>query len=51
MKEIREKYGISEKALYALIQRNEVPKQYSGIYAYVPKNRIDELLSATLEQL
>lgn len=49
MKEIREKYGISEKALYELIQRNGIPKQYSGIYAYVPKNCIDELLSTTSE--
>ncbi|GAB2579794.1 helix-turn-helix domain-containing protein [Spirosoma areae] len=47
MKEIREKYGISEKALYSLIQRNEIPKRYSGPYAYVPKVRIDELLSTT----
>ncbi|MVM35411.1 helix-turn-helix domain-containing protein [Spirosoma sp. HMF4905] len=48
MKEIREKYSISEKALYDLIQRHEVPKQYSGIYAYVPKSRIDQLLAPTL---
>ena len=48
MKEIREKYSISDKALYELIQRHEIPKQYSGIYAYVPKVQIDELLSPTL---
>ncbi|MCK8490564.1 helix-turn-helix domain-containing protein [Spirosoma sp. RP8] len=42
-------YGISEKALYELIQRNGIPKQYSGIYAYVPKSRINELLSMTSE--
>ena len=51
MKEIREKYGISEKALYTLIQRNSIPKQYSGPYAYVPKARIDELLTTTPIQL
>jgi excisionase family DNA binding protein len=45
MKEIQQKYGISDKALYELIRRNEIPKQYSGIYAYVPKIQIDELLS------
>ncbi|GAB4020260.1 helix-turn-helix domain-containing protein [Spirosoma migulaei] len=45
MKEIREKYDISEKALYELIHRHEIPKQYSSIYAYVPKYRIDQLLS------
>lgn len=47
MKEIQHKYGISEKALYNLIKRNNIPKQYSGIYAYVPKSRIDELLTPT----
>lgn len=45
MKEIQQKYGIFEKALYELIRRNEIPKQYSGIYAYVPKARIDLLLT------
>ncbi|GAB4035262.1 helix-turn-helix domain-containing protein [Spirosoma gilvum] len=48
MKEIREKFGISDKALYELILRHEIPKQYSGIYAYVPKSRIDQLLAPTL---
>lgn len=48
MKEIREKYSISEKALYELIHRYEIPKQYSGVYAYVPKTRIDQLLAPTL---
>jgi len=47
MKEIRQKYSISEKALYELIHRHEIPKQYSGIYAYVPKVRIDELLATS----
>jgi excisionase family DNA binding protein len=45
MKEVMQKYLISEKALYELIRRNDIPKQYSGIYAYVPKIRIDELLA------
>ncbi|RRB02063.1 helix-turn-helix domain-containing protein [Larkinella rosea] len=44
MKEVIEKYAISDSALYNLIRRNEIPKQYKGIYAYVPKFRIDELL-------
>lgn len=47
MKEVMHKYGISEKALYELIKRNDIPKQYKGIYAYVPKTRIDELLTST----
>ncbi|GAB4017481.1 helix-turn-helix domain-containing protein [Spirosoma koreense] len=45
LKEVRQKYVISDKALYDLIRRNNIPRQYSGIYAYVPKVRIDELLS------
>lgn len=45
MKEIQQKFTISEKALYELIRRNNIPKQYSGPYAYVPKMRIDELLN------
>ncbi|GAB3719797.1 helix-turn-helix domain-containing protein [Spirosoma flavus] len=48
MKEIREKYSISEKALYELIHRHKVPKQHRGIYAYVPKSQIDQLLAHTL---
>ncbi len=47
LSEVREKYSISDKALYDLIRRNEIPKQYSGQYAYVPKTRIDELLTSS----
>lgn len=47
LKEVMEKYSISEKALYSLILRNEIPKQYKGRFAYVSKNRIDELLADT----
>lgn len=43
--EIRQKYNISDKALYDAIRRNNIPKQYSGKFAYVPKTRIDEVLS------
>lgn len=43
--EIQEKYSISESALQQLIRRNNIPKVKNGWYAYVPKNRIDELLS------
>jgi len=42
--EVREKYGISEKALYELIKRERIPKIKKGWYAYVPKQIIDELL-------
>ena len=43
LKEVREKHGISDKALSELIRRNGIQKQYRGIYAYVPKVVIDEL--------
>ena len=42
--EIQNKYGISEKALHSLIQRNNIPKIKQGWYAYVPKTPIDNLL-------
>ncbi len=44
LKEIQEKYNISEKALQKLIERNRIPKQKIGWYAYVPKIPIDDLL-------
>ena len=43
LKEVQQKYSISAKALYELIRRNQIPKQYKGSSAYVPKTRIDEL--------
>ncbi len=43
--EVRKKYGISSAALYDLIKRNGIPKQYSGAYAYVPKSQIDASLT------
>jgi len=46
MSEIQKKFNISEKALYDLIKREDVPKVKKGIYSYVPKERIDELLNA-----
>jgi excisionase family DNA binding protein len=44
LSEIQNKYGISEKALYELIKRNNIPKIKKGWYTYVPKNIIDKLL-------
>ncbi len=49
MKEVMQKYGISEKALYELIKRNNITKQYSGIYAYIQKALIDKLLSPSTQ--
>lgn len=43
--EVQKKFNISEKALYDLIKREAVPKLRKGSYAYVPKERIDKLLS------
>lgn len=45
LKEVQNKYNISEKALYELIERNKVSKIKYGIYAYVPKKIIDEIFS------
>lgn len=43
--EVLNKYGISEKGLHDLINRNNVPKIKKGWFAYVPKTVIDKLLS------
>ena len=43
--EIQDKYGISEKALQNLIERNSIPKFKQGWFVYVPKAEIDKLLS------
>lgn len=40
-------YGISEKALYEAIKRNNIPKYKHGIYAYVPKEAIRKLLGSS----
>jgi excisionase family DNA binding protein len=45
IKEVLEKYSISETALHNLIKRESIPKIKKGWYAYVPKLIIDNLLS------
>jgi len=45
LSEVRQKYNISEKTLYDLIKRNNVPKLREGWYSYVPKTIIDNLLN------
>lgn len=42
---IKSKFGISEKALYDLIKRNDIQKIKNGIHTYVPKKAIDLILS------
>jgi len=39
--EIREKYNISQSALFELIRRNNIPKVKRGIFMCVPKKIID----------
>jgi excisionase family DNA binding protein len=45
MGEIQQKYNISEKALYDLIKRHQIPKLKMGKFSYVPKSKIDQLLN------
>lgn len=45
IKQIIEKYKISEKAVSNIIKRNNIPKLKKGWYTYVPKNLIDEIFS------
>ncbi|MFC3361738.1 helix-turn-helix domain-containing protein [Pedobacter fastidiosus] len=41
--EVERKYNISNKALYELIKRHEIPKLKCGKFTYVPKSMIDNL--------
>jgi len=41
--EVQMKFGISEKALYDVIKRNNILKVRKGAFAYVPKTDIDNL--------
>lgn len=43
--EIQEKFNITEKTLYNLIEREKIPKVQKGKYCYVPKQQIEKLLS------
>jgi len=44
--EVEKKYNISNKALYTLIKRNQIPKLKSGKFTYVPKSMIDNLFKS-----
>lgn len=44
LSEVQNLYSISEKALYEVIKRNGIPKYKQGIFAYVPKSAIDDIL-------
>ncbi len=43
--EVQEKYKVSYTGLNSIIKRNKVPKVKKGVYVYVPKVLIDNLLS------
>lgn len=45
MKEIQDKFGVSGKALYGIIQRNNIPKMSKGKFVYIPKVMIDKILN------
>lgn len=43
--EVQSRFGISEKGLHTLIERNKIPKIKQGKFVFVPKNLIDNLLN------
>ncbi|RAU81979.1 helix-turn-helix domain-containing protein [Pontibacter arcticus] len=45
LSEVQRLYSISDKALYDVIKRNNIPKYKQGIFAYVPKAAIDCILN------
>lgn len=45
LSEIKGLYGISDKALYEIIKRNDMPKIQKGKFAYIPKVIIDKLFN------
>ena len=45
MQEIQDKFGVSGKALYEIIKRNNIPKLPKGKFVYVPKVMIDKILN------
>ena len=47
MAEIKLKYNISEKALFDIIKRNNIPKLAKGWHVYVPKDEIDQIFNPT----
>ena len=47
--EVQEKYGISDAALQSLVKRNSIPKFRDGIYAYVPKEIIDQIFNPDIK--
>ncbi|TPE42491.1 helix-turn-helix domain-containing protein [Pontibacter mangrovi] len=48
LKQVQQRYRISEKALYELIRRQSIPQYRRGIHVFVPKKEIDVLLGPIL---
>lgn len=48
--EVKQKYGVSDKALHDLIRHNGIAKHYSGRNAYGSKAIIDALFTTTPTQ-
>jgi len=44
LKEVHEKYGISETAIQNFIKRNNIQKMKSGKFVYVPKADVEKIL-------
>jgi excisionase family DNA binding protein len=44
--EVYEKYEVSDKALYSILKRYEIPKFQKGKFVYVPKIEIDKLFDS-----
>ncbi|MCC9138619.1 helix-turn-helix domain-containing protein [Pontibacter silvestris] len=45
MGEAQKVYGISEKALFEVVIRNNIPKYKKGKHAHIPKSAIDRILN------
>jgi len=45
MGEAQKKFGISGKALYDIVRRNNIPKFQQGKFVYVPKELLDKIFS------
>ena len=43
--EAQEQFGISGKALYEIINRNDIPKFQKGKFVYIPKELIDKVFN------
>lgn len=50
MGEAQKIYNISEKALFDILKRNNVPKYQVGWYTYVLKNHLDEIFNPNADQ-